>query len=49
MGVKIDEAKNNVRGVNAEISADDSKVRVFVVPTDEELTIARDTKRIIKG
>ncbi|MBQ3118259.1 MAG: acetate kinase [Clostridia bacterium] len=49
MGVKIDEAKNNVRGVDAEISADDSKVRVFVVPTDEELTIARDTKRIIKG
>jgi acetate kinase len=47
MGVKIDEAKNNVRGVDAEISADDSKVRVFVVPTDEELTIARDTKRII--
>ena len=49
MGVKIDEAKNNVRGVDAEISADDSKVRVFVVPTDEELTIARDTKRIIEG
>ncbi len=49
MGVKIDEAKNNVRGIDAEISADDSKVRVFVVPTDEELTIARDTKRIIKG
>ncbi len=49
MGVKIDSAKNKVRGVDAEISADDSKVRVFVVPTDEELTIARDTKRIING
>ncbi len=49
MGVKIDEAKNNVRGVDAEISADDSRVKVFVVPTDEELTIARDTKKIIEG
>lgn len=49
MGVKIDEAKNKVRGVDAEISADDSKIKVFVVPTDEELTIARDTKKIIEG
>ncbi len=49
MGIKVDEAKNKVRGVEAEISADDSKVKVFVVPTDEELTIARDTKRIIEG
>ncbi len=49
MGVKIDKAKNNVRGVDAEISADDSNVKIFVVPTDEELTIARDTKKIIEG
>lgn len=49
MGIKINKEKNNVRGVDAEISADDSKVRVFVVPTDEELTIARDTKKIIEG
>lgn len=49
MGVKVDDAKNNVRGKEAEISAADSKVRVFVVPTDEELTIARDTKRIIEN
>ena len=49
MGVKIDLEKNKVRGNEAEISAADSKVRVFVVPTDEELTIARDTKRIIEG
>lgn len=49
MGVKIDNEKNNVRGKEAEISAADSKVRVFVVPTDEELTIARDTKRIIEN
>ena len=49
MGIKIDDAKNKTRGVEAEISTDDSKVKVFVVPTDEELTIARDTKRIIEG
>ena len=49
MGVKIDSEKNRVRGVEAEISADDSRVRVFVVPTDEEMTIARDTKRIVEG
>lgn len=49
MGIKIDAAKNKTRGVEAEISTDDSKVKVFVVPTDEELTIARDTKRIIEG
>jgi len=49
MGIKIDDAKNKTRGVEAEISTADSKVKVFVVPTDEELTIARDTKRIIEG
>lgn len=49
MGIKVDTAKNQTRGVEAEISTDDSKVKVFVVPTDEELTIARDTKRIIEG
>ena len=49
MGVKIDAAKNKVRGDEAEISTADSKVKVFVVPTDEELTIARDTKKIIEG
>jgi len=49
MGIKIDDAKNKTRGVEAEISSADSKVKVFVVPTDEELTIARDTKKIIEG
>lgn len=49
MGVKIDNEKNRVRGIEAEISTDDSRVRVFVVPTDEEMTIARDTKRIVEG
>lgn len=49
MGVKIDSEKNRVRGIEAEISTEDSRVRVFVVPTDEEMTIARDTKRIVEG
>ena len=46
MGVKIDHDKNNIRGKEATVSADDSKVRVMVVPTNEELMIARETKRI---
>ena len=43
MGVKIDLEKNKVRGEEAIISADDSKVTVAVIPTDEELMIASDT------
>jgi acetate kinase len=46
IGTKIDTAKNNVRGKAQEISADGSKVKMFVIPTNEELTIARDTKEI---
>ena len=44
--------KNKVRGKNQEISIDGAKVKIFVVPTNEELVIARDTvnicRRIIK-
>ena len=47
MGVKIDDAKNNVRGKEAIISTDDSKVTVCVIPTDEELLIASDTLEIV--
>ncbi|SHH41762.1 acetate kinase [Clostridium collagenovorans DSM 3089] len=46
LGVKLDEERNNVRGKIAEISAADSKVKVFVIPTNEELMIARDTKEL---
>ena len=46
LGVKIDPAKNNIRGKEAVVSADDSRVTVAVIPTNEELMIARDTKRI---
>ncbi|HEY3424672.1 MAG TPA: acetate kinase [Negativicutes bacterium] len=46
LGTKIDSGKNNVRGKAQEISADGSKVKLFVIPTNEELVIARDTKVI---
>ncbi len=50
MGVKVDEALNaGIRGEEAVISAPDSKVTVCVIPTDEELMIARDTRDIVKG
>jgi acetate kinase len=49
MGIKIDEAKNaTIHGEEAIISTPDSKVKVVVVPTDEEIVIARDTKELIK-
>ena len=48
MGVKLDAEKNKVRGEEAVISTDDSKVKVVVIPTDEELMIASDTMAILK-
>lgn len=47
MGVKIDDEKNNCRGKEVEISTADSKVKVYVIPTNEELMIARDTKELV--
>jgi acetate kinase len=48
MGIKIDDAKNNeTRGVSAIISAPDSKIKVVVIPTDEEYMIALDTQKIL--
>ncbi|MDD4046049.1 MAG: acetate kinase [Tissierellia bacterium] len=44
LGVEIDDEKNKTRGKEAEISKDGSKVKVFVIPTNEEVVIARDTK-----
>ena len=49
LGIKIDAAKNNVRGKEAEISTDDSRVKVWVVPTDEEIVIARDTMELVQN
>ncbi len=48
LGFKIDPVKNNVRGKVAEISTDDSRVKVYVIPTNEELMIARDTMSLVK-
>lgn len=49
LGIKIDKKKNDVAGEPAEISADDSKVKVLCIPTNEELMIARDTQEITKA
>ena len=47
MGVKIDVDANNMRGEEKEISAPDSKIKVYVVPTNEELMIAKETARLV--
>lgn len=47
-GCEIDDEKNNVRGEERVISTDDSKVKVLLIPTDEELMIARDVEALKK-
>ena len=49
MGAKLDVEKNKVRGKEAVISTDDSKVTICVIPTNEEIMIARDTKELVEG
>lgn len=46
LGTRIDPARNAIRGQEQEISVEGSKVKIFVIPTNEELVIARDTKTI---
>ena len=48
MGVKIDPEKNNTRGQEVDVATDDSKVRVLVIPTNEELMIAMDTAALTR-
>lgn len=48
LGITLDEEKNDKRGEELEISKPDSKVKVLVVPTNEELTIARETVALVK-
>ncbi len=48
MGVKIDEENKYIRGQEVELSTPDSKIKVFIIPTNEELVIARDTMNLIK-
>ena len=48
MGVKLDINENNMRGEEKKISTPDSKVEVYVIPTNEELMIAKETERLVK-
>ncbi|TJW12176.1 acetate kinase [Parvibacter caecicola] len=48
IGIELDPEKNKERGYEREISSDDSRVRVIVIPTNEEYMIARDTYRIVE-
>ena len=48
-GVKVSEEANNCRGEEVEISTPDSKIKVYVIPTNEELMIARDTKALVEA
>ena len=48
LGTEIDEEKNHIRGEEVEISVPGSKVKMFVIPTNEELVIARDTKETVE-
>jgi acetate kinase len=48
MGVKLDAEANNVRGKETVLSTPDSKVKVLLIPTNEELMIAMDTAEIVK-
>ena len=49
LGVKLDPEKNKIRGEEVCISTDDSKVKVWVIPTNEELMIAQDTADLVKA
>ncbi len=49
LGAKIDTAKNKVRGKLTEINTDDSKVKIYTIPTDEEMMIAKDTMEIVSS
>ena len=48
MGIQMDAEKNNVRGQEVDVSAEGSKVKIFVIPTNEELMIAMDTAALCK-
>ncbi len=48
-GIKLDMQKNKTRGKEETISADDSRVRIMVIPTNEELIVARQTQDVLAG
>ncbi len=47
-GIEVDKERNNVRGEEKVISSDNSKIKVLVIPTNEELMIARDTEELVE-
>jgi acetate kinase len=49
LGVKVDEEKNNCRSVDRDFSADGATVRTLVIPTNEELMIARETAKLVEA
>lgn len=49
LGAEIDDERNDVRGKACEISSAASKVKIFMIPTNEELAIARDTLKLVEG
>ncbi|NLW02806.1 MAG: acetate kinase [Clostridiaceae bacterium] len=49
LGIKIDPEKNRSKGIEIDISTDDAKVRTLIIPTNEELAIAKETIRLIGG
>ena len=49
LGIKLDVVKNRVKGRECIISRDDSRVKLILIPTNEELMIARDTRDIVEG
>ena len=48
LGAKLDDDKNKIRGEEAEISSADSKVKIYAIPTNEELMIAKETMKLLK-
>ena len=48
MGAEIDEEKNKLRGEEIDLSTSNAKLRLLVIPTNEELMIARDTLALVK-
>jgi len=48
LGIEIDQEKNKVRGMEIDISTPDAKVRTLVIPTNEELAIARETLKLLQ-
>ena len=49
LGIELDSYKNSLRGKAIEITTKQSRVQVFVIPTNEELVIARDTNEIVSN